>query len=470
MAGGRPDKAAYDVQQERLKSEIFAWQTKLNAVRDKISVATKSGPGNEQRNALRAELDSIRSQQFTNKSSRGKILEQVKATQEAMQKKIKDLQTAKGKIPFKTVADVDAHIKNLDKQVESGTMRLVDEKRALQEISQSKRNRRIVEAFQADQDAIDADRKQIEELKTQLDDPAQKAISDRFDAIKAEMDALKKVEDEAYANRSKVFEERDGIQAQINALWSEKRESSRLYREANDRYWAKVNEDRARRAERLQAQRAAEEAEKKREIAERIREQSEISAYQAEIEDCQTLIDYFSGNRTGHLNLKTVPDSAKTELSGVPKLDIRQVDTDVSGVVARKKGEEGHYFVASKKGGKKKGHHAKSVTPEPASASTTSGNLNVSYATLSALLSLSIPPPVSQTDVARLIEDLQTKKAWFEANQARKTAENVAKADAEIRRLTGGNNSENGSVPQSEGETAPETATDSTPAKPEESS
>ena len=55
--------------------------------------------------------------------------------------------------------------------------------------------------------------------------------------------------------------------------------------------------------------------------------------------------------------------------------------------------------------------------------------------TLTALLSLSIPPPASATDVPRVVTDLQTKKAWFEANQSRVTTENIAKAEAEIQRL-----------------------------------
>jgi len=38
--------------------------------------------------------------------------------------------------------------------------------------------------------------------------------------------------------------------------------------------------------------------------------------------------------------------------------------------------------------------------------------------------------------VPRVVEDLKTKKAWFEANQARVTAENVKKAESEIQRLT----------------------------------
>ena len=43
---------------------------------------------------------------------------------------------------------------------------------------------------------------------------------------------------------------------------------------------------------------------------------------------------------------------------------------------------------------------------------------------------MSIPPPSSQIDVPRVVEDLNTKKAWFdlfEANQARVMAEAIAK-------------------------------------------
>ena len=40
------------------------------------------------------------------------------------------------------------------------------------------------------------------------------------------------------------------------------------------------------------------------------------------------------------------------------------------------------------------------------------------------------------------MEDLKTKKAWFEANQARVTTENITKAEADITRLTSGAKSE----------------------------
>ncbi|KAF5370130.1 hypothetical protein D9758_001028 [Tetrapyrgos nigripes] len=433
-SAGRPDKKVYDAEQDRIKGEIDALQVKLSAVRDKISLATKSGSGNERRTTLKSELDGIRDKQSANKASRSKILEQVKVYQENISKKIKDLEAAKSKTSFRSVAEVDAHVRNLEKQIESGNMKLAEEKRALAEISTCKRNRRVVESFQADQDAIETDRRAVDELKKQLDDPELKAVSERFDKIKSELNDLKKEEDEAYANRSKLFEERDNLQGQINALYNEKRESAQKYREANDRYWTKVNEDRARRAERARAQRAAEEAQKKHEIAQRLRDEAEIPAYQAQIEDCQTLIDALSGKTTGDLTFKSAGLMEKVDIAGVAKLDIRKIEAPSDdGLVARKKkgDDEESYFVGGK--GKGKGNKKSSAKANGSSNS----DLNIPFSTLSALLSLSIPPPTSSADVPRVIENLKTKKAWFEGNQARTTAENIAKAEAEIKRLTG---------------------------------
>ncbi|KAI9000982.1 hypothetical protein BD414DRAFT_430938, partial [Trametes punicea] len=437
---GKPDKTLYDAEQNKIKAEIDAVQAKLSVVKEKISLTSKSGPGNERRNALRAELDSIRGQQSNNKLARGKVVDQLKTLQDGIQKKIKDLNAAKAKIPYKTVAEVDERIRQLEKQVESGNLKLVEEKRALQEISQWKRSRRIVEGFQAEQESIEADRAKAEELRKQLEDPEAQAISKRYDEIKAELDELKKESDEAYASRSKLMDERNALQIQLDELYNRKRESAQRFKEANDRFYAKLNEDRARRAERARVQRAAEEEAKKKEIADRLREEAEIPAFQAQIEDCQTLIDYFSGKSSTATLSSQKPLAEKSDLAGVPKLEPRKVDGPPEGVVVRKKkGEDDEaYFVGGggkKKGGKKGGAKSSAPSGESNGAEPASGQLNVPLPTLTALLNLSIPPPTSAADVPRVIEDLKTKKTWFEANQARVTAENKAKAEAEIRRL-----------------------------------
>lgn len=333
----------------------------------------------------------------------------------------------------------DAYLyRSLEKQIESGNMKLADEKRALQEISQIRRTRRIVDNLQVDQNAIDSSRQEIDELKRQLDDPEAKAVSDRFEAIKAELDELKKESDEAYEGRNKLFEERDNLNNEIRALLQEKRERQQAYREAHDKHWAKINEDRARRAEKYRVQRATEEAQKKLEIAQRIRDEASAPAFQSDIEDCQTLIDFFSGKSSATVAPKSF---TRAEVAGVPKLEIRQVEAVPDGAVIRKKKGEENYFMGGGKGKKgKKGGASKAAdgsTEENSKAvSPTTDKLHIPLGNLSALLALSIPAPDSQADVPRLIEDLNTKKAWFEANQARVTKENTDKAEAEIARLT----------------------------------
>lgn len=315
-----------------------------------------------------------------------------------------------------------------------------------------KRTRRTVETFEADQAAIDSDRREVDEIRKQLDDPDFKATSDRFDAIRAELDEIKKESDEAYAGRSKLFEERDNLQAQLTVLFDQKRETAQNYKDWNDRYWTKLHEDRARRAEKARAQRAEEEHQKKSEIAERLLEEASAPAFQTNIEDCQTLIEYFQG-KSGVSSTPSTNGSlfARAEIEGVSKPEARKVEAMPEGAVVRKKkGEdEDAYFMGGKgkKGGKKGNAKAADAPSDAASGNT---QLNIPLATLSALLSLSIPPPNNSSDVPRVVEDLKTKKAWYEANQNRMTAENMAKAKAEIQRLTNGAKGTNGAEESAE--------------------
>lgn len=340
------------------------------------------------------------------------------------------------------MTSTDVTHRHLDKQVESGNLKLGDEKRALAEISQLRRSRRAVEGFQAEQESIDADRARADELRKQLDDPEAEAASQRYAKLKAELDEIQKEGDELAANRNKLFDERNKLSAGLDVLYNRKRESAQRFRDANDKYFTKINEERARRAERARAQRAAEEVAKKKELAEQIREEAEVPAFQAQIEDCQTLVDYFSG-KTSAPTLST--DKEEKAVAGVPKLEIRKVEAGPGeGMVVRKKkgDDDDNYFVAKPRKGPK-GQKGSKSTPVPAAethtsdASSSQGQLHVPLPTLSALLSLSITPPTSAADVPRVVEDLKAKKAWFLENQARVTTENKQKAEARIKQLIG---------------------------------
>lgn len=88
-------------------------------------------------------------------------------------------------------------------------MKLVDEKKALSEISSLRKSRKVVESFAAQQAAIDADKAKIDEVRKELDDPEQKAVSKKMGELRKELDEINKKFDEVSKNRDGLFEERN---------------------------------------------------------------------------------------------------------------------------------------------------------------------------------------------------------------------------------------------------------------------
>ena len=127
-------------------------------------------------------------------------------------------------------------------------MKLVDEKKALQEISNLKRSRRTLEASGSVDDAISADKARIDDLKKLLDDPEAKKVSDRFDELKKEMDGLRDEGNKAYEEKNKLYDQRTELSAQLvrdlswllyfadsqDALYGRKRYSAQSHRQAGD--------------------------------------------------------------------------------------------------------------------------------------------------------------------------------------------------------------------------------------------
>jgi hypothetical protein len=117
-----------------------------------------------------------------------------------------------------------------------------EERRTLREIDDAKRIRNVVESFQADSDAIDAEHAAIEKLKTRLDDREAKAIDKRYYALETEMNGMKRKFD-LFGNPSLLFEQQRKLQRHINTLFSERYDLTSRLREDDTQYYAKLNED-----------------------------------------------------------------------------------------------------------------------------------------------------------------------------------------------------------------------------------
>ncbi|KAK0556346.1 multicopy suppressor of BFA (Brefeldin A) [Tilletia horrida] len=455
--GGKPDQTHHYAQLDALKEEIAKTQAELDNVRSILNGTgpSKDTPEGKRREALRTELDEIRNKQAGSKGSRGKVLDQIKSLQDSTGKRIKDLNAAKSKLQFKSPAEVDAQIARLNGQIESGTMKLVDERRAINEISNLRKAKKTYDTLAAQQASIDADRKTIDELRKTLDDPESRALSKRYDEIKAELDTIAKETEKQAGSRSKLLDQRTALSKRLTELNQARRDRQAAYRAENEKFHARVQAEREKRNERLRAEREAAADAKRKEHETQMREDAALPAFAKEIEDCDVLLNYFT-NKAGLAPSQGSAASSQSISSssrlGKP-LEIRRVEPDAAGDapqgmrVAKKKGEEDEgdfFFSGSGKKGKGKGGRggaggkqaaaapaASADTTADADASTASSSsaLHVPLGHLSALLALSIPPPTSTADLPRVIDNLKLKKAYFVGNQDRVTKENIAKVE-----------------------------------------
>ncbi|KGQ09290.1 hypothetical protein BBAD15_g5364 [Beauveria bassiana D1-5] len=167
----KPDENVFKAELEKAEKAHKAAMDRLNAVRAKIDLATPNknkdqpNPTQKRRQELIAQANEIRQKQAGGKNARTSKLDQIKRLDEQVRSRISEQKTAKAKVPYKSIEDVDRQIAHLDSQVNSGTMKLVDERKALTDISSLRKIRKTFGQFDDSQKQIDELRAKIKEIK-----------------------------------------------------------------------------------------------------------------------------------------------------------------------------------------------------------------------------------------------------------------------------------------------------------------
>ncbi|KAF3359996.1 hypothetical protein VdG1_01686 [Verticillium dahliae VDG1] len=361
---------------------------KLAQIKSKIDLALpnkdkeKQSPAQKRRQELIAQANEIRQKQGAGKNARGAKLDQIKRLDEQMRSRINEQKVARGKVAFKTVDELDRQIAHLDAQVNAGTMKIVDEKKALAEISSLKKTRKNFSQFEDGQKQIDDLKAKIKEIKDSMDDPEARAMSDQYTKIQAELDALKAESDEAYKGLSSLRDERTRLQA-------EQQDKFQVIRKIKDDYWqqkkaaqAYEREARNKARERRQAENERYHLERKKADAERLLAEASDPAYLEEIRRAQGLLRYL--------------DPAAAQEEKAPLLADRGL-----GAQADRKG-------------------AKFSCPP---------------SVVEDCAAMGIDPPMSAADIPSVTEQVKAKLDHWKADQAAQTQKNIEKAKAKIAAL-----------------------------------
>ena len=387
-------------------------RTPQRNIKSKLDLArpnNKDSPSSKRQQELRAELGQIRTQQQSSKSSRGQIMDKVKRLDETLKSRIAEQKVARGKNPYKSVEEIDQQILRLQKSVDAGTMKIVDEKKALADISQLNRQKKSFAGFDQAQKGIDEVKAQIAELKKTMDDPASRALSDRYTEITTELDKIKAEQDEVYKNLNALRDER-------TAAHEDQQKKYTAVKEIKDKFYssrrAAVEYEREARRIREEKRRAENEAYhrgRRQEVAKEKLEEASAPAYQDEIRTTQALLYHFDPSSV-----------AKPEAAGPGKFAAtatRKVEgQELKGTLVKSKKDNDEDFMAGTGGKKKKGGKRDNASPAAA-------KFQLDVGTIENLGRINVDPPMQQSDVPAVVEKLKEKLAYWKENQESKTKE-----------------------------------------------
>ncbi|KAG4306414.1 hypothetical protein PORY_000402 [Pneumocystis oryctolagi] len=424
----RPDEAEFKAALAQVDAELQNLTQKLDDLRVRTERSHERGGTHERSQRIRHEMDEIRLQQAQLKQSKQKTVDQVKQLEEAMKLKISEMQLTKKRLPFKSVDELDQRILELERAVDSGVLKLVDEKKCLSEISMMKRLRKSFSDLIFQQSAIDSDKKRLNEIKKHLEDPVSKALSEQYDKLKAEQSVLRQEQENVYKFQKSLYEERNMLNKKKNEAYEKRRNLQDNYYSDLRKFHKFEKEEKQKQWERRRQQQEEYNREKRKQLANKMLEEASQPAFIEEISTCENLIRFLDPS-------DKFLETQTHENSNLPELNIRTVvETDVdTATVLKSKAERDDYFIhgIEKKNKASKRNKKMSLATDD----HTTANFNIDMHILQQFSFVNVNPPFNHSQIPFCIENLKERVKWYKDNQEKTVAERIEKAKKEIEEM-----------------------------------
>ena len=308
-------------------------------------------------------------------------------------------------MPFKSVEELDAKIASLEKGVDSGSMTIVNEKKALAEASNLKKQRKAFSGSDEIQKRIDQKKAENAELKKTFDSKEARELSDKYERNQKELDELKAAKEGTNksftvlrAEKDKLYDDQKATYAKIREVKDAFYQGKKAFKEHEDMIYQQKRD-------RQKAEHNAYLKEKRSKDAQRRLEDASEPAYLDEIKTAKGLIYHFDPSSANKENVK--------EPGALAASAQRTVDEpEMKGMKVMKKDEE-DFFVGG--GGKKKGKGGKKA------AGASGSKFNIDPGTIESFGRVGVDPPTSQGDVPSVVEKLKEKLAHWEKTQDEQT-------------------------------------------------
>ncbi|OLY80927.1 hypothetical protein AYI68_g4971 [Smittium mucronatum] len=439
----KPDPAKHKEAIANIDAQLDTYRKKQDAINAKINSVRGKGSSSEQRMKLIERLKEIREEQAEIKKSKKPIFDRQEECRTAISKLSEEIKALQTKQRFTKISDINNQINDYEAQIEKGSLRLIDEKKLLNEISNLRRGIKAVEA-------IDTLQKQIDEYKAEMDKISQKlsgtnssALSTEYNELQEKLDLIKAKHSDERAEIDTLYSERNSFKEQIDKLYDEKRLATAEFRTKTNEFYEYQQEERKRRAENERNQRVKDARDRMLSIAQEQRELASVPAFQDEISNCNNLVFYLQS--TFSIKDASVDSSSEVKSSSAQpeavNTRIREPDTSANvpegfKLIPKKESRNDEYF-SGKSAAQKKKKNTKKTTASNLSSSQGSSKSGVKLplTMIERFSQLGISPPARIDQITDAINKINELKEAFIKDQDRVTAENSAKAEARVAQL-----------------------------------
>lgn len=313
-------------------------------------------------------------------------------------------------MPAKNEEELDRKIKDLDEQISSGRLSLINERKTVEEISKLKRSRKQFSVLDEKQKSVDDLTAKIQAIKAEMTDPKSKELSEKYNKLQAELDAIKAEEDEVYKNLNSLRDERTKLKNEDKAKWEELRARKDTYFKAKKEFSNWEWEQKRKARDRQRAERERIDRERKRERAQKMLADASDPAYLDEIRRAHSLLYFFDPT--------SAPEKAPLQASSglEARADRKVDDSGIKGTkLVRKEDREEDFFPAVKKG--KKGKKSKAA----GAAKDDKPVFKCPPSVMDDCSFMGIEPPSSADDVPGVAEKIRAKLDHWKSDQEAQT-------------------------------------------------
>jgi len=413
----KPDEAACKAKVDEINGDIKKLQDQISEIRVQIDEASNQRNGQQGvLNEARALMQALKTEQQQVRSEMQAMMNARNAAQEVANKQLAQNRTMRAELKFTTVEEIDAAIIRLERQQNTTSMSLTEEKKLLKEIEALKQSKKMVAKFSEQISVVETSKASADSFNSGINDKqaALKAINEKINAQWQLLKDMGNNSDEMKSTVPALIERRNALRTQIDEKFEQIRQLRADLKAANDEYFNYTREQKRIKAEKKKAEYDARQSEiEARKKAVEAEEAAKIP-YEEEMSLCDCLVKYLEDSFLEKEDVKVSAPSASAECAAL--------ETDGLVLRALRRDDDDTPFLGG--GKKKKEKNKKDVKKKKNDAITHTLD------TLESFALLSLDPPVLKSDVPAAINAVKEKKKWY-SEQPRGSVPRAAGSDLE---------------------------------------